>query len=532
MEGPMGLEPMTPCLKGRCSNQLSYGPVELHKIYHWQGVIVNWRQVGYHTIMYRLRINVHGAWRITSWCMGVLVGVTMAQWANDFSEPWWLLLGIALSATGIWLGHRWILIVMFIAGGLVGVWRGSITQVQAGLYQELLGKHVQLNGIVQDDVDTNKRDELVLRLGNITNHSHAMTGEVWVTTRSHAALQRGDHVTVDGKLTPGFGSIVASINNASVVAVQREQPGDIALTLRNDFSSHVASVIHDPAASLGTGYLLGQKRGLPEELVTALKIAGLTHIVVASGYNLTVLVRLARRLFAKVSKFLSAFSSLVMIGGFMAITGLSPSMARAGLVSVLALWAWYYGRAFHPVTLLSLAGAVTVGINPSYAWGNLGWQLSFAAFAGVMIVAPLVHAYFFGNEKPHWIAQILIETVSAQIATLPIILMAFGQLSNVAPLANLMIVPFVPLAMLLVFIAGLAAYIVPSSIAIIIAWPAQTLLDIMVAVVHWCAGLSWAQSSLKLEWWGALLWYALLLAACYYVLRKTRYNFRKSSIVE
>jgi replicative DNA helicase len=67
----------------------------------------------------------------------------------------------------------------------------------------------------------------------------------------------------------------------------------------------------------------------------------------------------------------------------------------------------------------------------------------------------------------------LIETIAAQIATLPIILFAFGQLSNVAPLANLLIVPAVPYAMLLVFVAGLGAYVLPQFATIIAARPAM-----------------------------------------------------------
>ena len=454
-------------------------------------------------------------WQVTACCLGILMGVGLAQWANDFSSLWWLVVATGLAILCIVVGRRWLLVAMFVAGSLVGLWRGSLGQQDIAIYEPMLGKHVQLTGIVLEDPETSRRGELVLRVGDIANQGKRIGGDLWVTTKNQPGLQRSDKITIDGKLAPGFGSFVASIKNAAIVSVRREQPGDIALAIRNNFSAHVEQGIHGPAASLGIGYLLGQKRGLPEELVNALKIAGLTHIVVASGYNLTILVRLARRLFEKVSKFLSMFSGLLLIGGFMAITGLSPSMTRAGLVSALALWAWYYGRRFHPVTLLAFAGAITVLVNPNYEWGNLGWQLSFAAFAGVMIVAPLVHAYFFGQEKPHMIPQILIETISAQIATLPIILFAFGQLSNVAPLANLLIVPFVPLAMLLVFVAGIGAYVMPQ-FASIIAWPAQMLLDIMIAVVNWCAHLSWAQTTLKLEWWGVLLWYAVLSCLCWY----------------
>ena len=77
-------------------------------------------------------------------------------------------------------------------------------------------------------------------------------------------------------------------------------------------------------SALGLGFLLGLRRAMPAELSDNLKIAGLTHIVVASGYNLTILVRLARRLFAKRSKYLAMLSAAVMIIGFMAVTGFKP----------------------------------------------------------------------------------------------------------------------------------------------------------------------------------------------------------------
>ncbi len=78
---------------------------------------------------------------------------------------------------------------------------------------------------------------------------------------------------------------------------------------------------------------------------------------------------------------------------------MSPSMSRAGLVAGLSLLAWYYGRRIHPLVLLPLAMAITVMVQPSYAWGDLGWQLSFAAFAGVLIGAPLIQAYFLATRK-------------------------------------------------------------------------------------------------------------------------------------
>lgn len=474
---------------------------------------------------------MHPAWQVTAMCLGMLVGVAVAQWLDGVAYFLWIVVAGCLLVICLKIGRRWTVVFAIAAGLLIGLWRGGIAQQQLAVFEPMIGQHIRVSATVLEDPDTNKRGELVLRIGRLSEENRPLAGELWVTTKHHSAIQRSDRLVVDGKLSPGFGSLTASIKNAQVLSVKREQPGDIALSVRNNFSTHIEQGISGSAASLGEGYLLGQKRGLPDDLTAALRIAGLTHVVVASGYNLTILVRLARRLFEKVSKFLSFFSATLMVGGFMAVTGLSPSMVRAGLVSMLALTAWYYGRRFHPVVLLSIAGAVTVLVDPTYAWGNLGWELSFAAFAGVMILAPLIHAYFYGNDKPHAVIQILIETISAQIMTLPIILVTFGQLSIVAPLANLIILPFVPLAMLLTFIAGLAAYIVPFA-ATIVAWPAQTLLDIMIAVVHWCANLSWAQMSLVLPWWGAVIAYVGIGVVCVVLWRVTGYRLHRSSIVE
>jgi len=241
---------------------------------------------------------------------------------------------------------------------------------------------------------------------------------------------------------------------------------------------------------------------------------------------------LARRLFVKVSKYLAAAASFIMIGGFIAVTGASPSMTRAGLVAGLSLLAWYYGRRFHPLVLLPFVAAITLLVNPSYGWSNLGWQLSFAAFAGVLIVAPLAQRYFFGEDKPSTIRQILGETLSAQLCTLPILIASFSLFSNVAVIANLLVLPLVPLAMLLTFSSGIVAIILPHQIASILAFPAQWLLQYMTGVAEYLASLSWAQTELEANWIFVAAFYGVIIAASLYMWRVTRYSLRNSNIVE
>ena len=181
--------------------------------------------------------------------------------------------------------------------------------------------------------------------------------------------------------------------------------------------------------------------------------------------------------------------------------------------------------------IILLAIAITVMFNPSYAWGDLGWQLSFAAFAGVMIVAPLLQRYFFGDSKPGVVRQILGETISAQLVTAPILIMSFGQLSNVAIISNLLILPFVPLTMLLTFVAGVGSLMLPS-LAIFIALPATWLLKYMVAVTNYLASLPWAMSEFNLAWWIVIICYVMIVAVCVYMWRATKLDLHDTNLVE
>lgn len=480
--------------------------------------------------MYRLTGRVHATWHFTAACFGVVAGVACAQLWSGFSHGGWLAIGLALIAFSLWKQWRVLLAVAFVAGSVVGLWRGSIDQNDIARFAAVYGKHAVVTGTVKDDVELNRRGQSVMRLGDLRVGDSTVTGMIYATTKSSADIKRSDTVVLDGQLDEGFGNFAATMYSAKLVQVRRETGKDPLLGTRDGLADNVRATVDEPAASLGIGYLFGQKRALPPDLQEALMVAGLTHIVVASGYNLTILVRLTRRLFARVSKYLAMLTSGTLVVSFIAMTGLSPSMTRAGIVAGLALWAWYYGRKFHPVTLLGVASAATVLWNPSFAWGDVGWLLSFTAFAGVMLVAPLMKAYFYGKEQQGTVSQILFETVAAQLTTAPIILVVFGQFSNVAVLGNLLVLPFIPLAMLLTAIAAIGGML--PAWAGVVGWPAEVLLGAMIAVVEWCAALPGAQMEVKFPWWGVLAWYGVVVLGCVYAWRVTGYKLRDSSIVE
>lgn len=292
-------------------------------------------------------------------------------------------------------------------------------------------------------------------------------------------------------------------------------------------------MLPEPHASLGLGFLVGLRSALPSELDEQLRIVGLTHIVVASGFNLTILVRIARRLLARYSKYQAFAGSIILIFGFLMITGASPAIIRAAVVTILSLLAWFYGRRFQPVLVILLGAAVTAGYNPLFIWFDVGWWLSFLAFAGVLIIAPIVTKKLYRDKSPQMIVQVAVETISAQLVATPLILALFGKISMVALLANIMVVPIIPFAMLATFVAGMLGLLIPISLAAWIALPARIILGYIVTVTRFFALPSWAQRDLNIGWLSMIIIYGIIVVMVAIAYRRTHMSFEKiPSVVE
>lgn len=443
----------------------------------------------------------------------------------------WVWLAGAMLAVGL-LRQRLVFVSFAIIFGLaLGLWRGSLEQNALQDYQAFYGRNLTVQGAVSEDTSYGPHGDQRVMLRDISIEGQRLHGQVWISLVRGGDIRRSDIVSVAGKLQPGFGNLAGSMFYAKVTHIARPVPGDIALRVRDWFDAAVRRAVAEPEASLGVGFLTGQRSSLPQDLDNQLKTVGLTHAVVASGYNLTILVLFARRAFLKKSKYLSTLAAAFMAAGFMLIAGFSPSMTRAGIVTALGLAAWYYGRTVHPLVLLPMAAAITIVLNPSYVWGDIGWALSFAAFAGVLVLAPLLHHFFWGVSRPGVLREIFVGTMSAQLATLPIMIFAFGQYSPYALLANMLVLPLVPLTMLLTFVAGAGALALPG-LAQVFGWPASAVLRYMVAAVDKIAALPNAQSELRFGTLALAASYAILSVIVMLLWRKTRHDFRRGEASE
>ena len=187
-----------------------------------------------------------------------------------------------------------------------------------------------------------------------------------------------------------------------------------------------------------------------------------------------------------------------MVCGFVLVVGFSPSMTRAGIVALLGILFWYFGRRPNAYFLLIFVASLTLLVAPENLF-DLGWQLSFGSFFGVMILAPLLKNFLFEEpQKLGTLASTFFETISAQIATLPLIVYTFGTFSTVSIFANMLVLPFVSLAMLLTFLTGIFAQILPA-LAQIFGWLAEIILGYSVGVIKFFGSQTGAQFEITLS---------------------------------
>ncbi len=447
---------------------------------------------------------------LTLLSLAVLGGIGLSRF--DWVLPWQLLPLVAV----IWViaarQKWWLGVVGAIVFGLVlGLIRGGAIMQQLAPYKSLYGHKIVLRVVANEDAVYGVNTQLTFDAVNvevIEPLSQRLPGKLKIAGFGENMVYHGDVVQVEGKLYATRGGRVGGVSYATLAI--RGHHGTVVDTIRRNFSAGMQNALPEPLASFGLGLLIGQRSGLPDQTAKQLAAVGLTHIIAVSGYNLTIIVEMVRRLTRKGSKYQSVLLSAALVGAFLLMTGFSASIVRASIVSMLSIAAWYYGRRFKPVLLISLTAAVTALWSPLYLWSDIGWYLSFFAFFGVLVVAPLAMQRIYKRREPGLVGAILLETMCAQLMTLPLILYIFQQISLVSLLSNLVVVPLVPAAMLLALIAGMAGMLSPA-IAGWFAWPARLVLTYMLDITSLLARVPHALShyALSLPW--LLYVYGLIL---------------------
>ncbi|MEK6649629.1 MAG: ComEC/Rec2 family competence protein, partial [Bacteroidota bacterium] len=247
------------------------------------------------------------------------------------------------------------------------------------------------------------------------------------------------------------------------------------------------------------GVILGYRADLGDELKQAFLMTGTVHILAVSGGNVALVAGVAMVLFG-VLRFRRRTVGLLAIGavvGYMWVTGSSPSVVRATIMAIVVLAGTVVGRRTDVFQSLSVAALVLLLGDPRTLF-DPGFQLSFVSVLAIVVGVPLFNRALERwpeeiRDQPHVraTAQLAAISLAAQVGTLPLTLGMFGQVSIVAVLANLAVVPLSGVALILGVIELLLVPLVPW-VAGVYATVNDQVMNVLLGLVRAAAGVPWA----------------------------------------
>lgn len=253
------------------------------------------------------------------------------------------------------------------------------------------------------------------------------------------------------------------------------------LAIKQRFGLIINRSLAFPYSALLMATLFGGRQGMPADLANAFSRVGITHIIAVSGSHVVLITVFLSNFFLALGirrkiAFYFVVLSLVL---FLVMIGYPAAAVRAVIMGLTSLLAMQVGRLSNSSPALFFSASVMLAINPFLLFYDVGFQLSFLATWGMITLSRPV-SWLFRKIKlripeAFGLRESLTATLAAQIATLPLITYQFGQISLIAPLANLLILPVVPLIMLLGFLAVLAG-LISLSLSQILFWLGYPLL--------------------------------------------------------
>ena len=337
------------------------------------------------------------------------------------------------------------------------------------------------------------------------------TGRVYARLPRYPVVAPGDTIAFRGRLEQvphdaGFGAYLARIGVTATVEVPAmtiARPSDDPIeSIRRRVGDALATVLTEPEAGLAAGIMVGLRDRVSRAVAVDLTTAGLSHIVAISGWNIAVVGGLIAALLRPWPRRRRAVAMITTIAAYTILAGASPSVVRAALMAAVVLVAREHGRTGHAAAALGLAAWLMLLADPATV-ADAGFLLSVAATAGLLAWATPLTGWIGRHvpaRTPTWIIEALGVSLAAQLATLPIVLLAFGRLSLVAPIANLVAAPLVLPAMvvgaLAVPVGWLIAAGAPDPIGIPVALAGRATFGALVAIGQIAASVPLASVSL------------------------------------
>lgn len=229
---------------------------------------------------------------------------------------------------------------------------------------------------------------------------------------------------------------------------------------------------------------------MPKDFYEALVGTGTLHVIALSGMNISILVTLVARLTQPIGRKYSIFLTIFLITGFVWFVGGSPSAVRAALMGTIALVGTLFGRRSHGLLSLFLSGLVMLLFDFSLI-SDLSFQLSFLATFGILL-AERNEKYYVKKglleQVKYGIKENLKLTLSAQLFTVPLIMLTFHRISLISPITNLLVGWVIPPVMVLGFLLSIMG-LVWLPFGYVLGWVVWVPLQYFITVVQLLSGL-------------------------------------------
>lgn len=409
-------------------------------------------------------------------CFGFILGVLLRSFLllNFYFIGLISILGLAfLLFFSLVSKNKWgILFSIFIFTFCLGVLRFQLADKPMPIFLEVqVGEQVSLSGIIVDEPAIRENNQkLVVAVGDQGDET-----KILVTTDFENNFIYGDLVNFEGKLEKiqnfitdqgkDFDYInylkkdgILYVVNYSRAEVVESGHGNkiksILFAVKNKFLEEINLVIQNPENLLMGGLILGERASFSESLRQSFVNTGTIHIIALSGYNVTIVAEWFMKLFAFLPLNFGITVGIFAIFLFVLMTGAGSTALRAGIMASLALYARASGRNYDVARALVLAGIIMIIFNPFILAYDVSFQLSFIATVALIFFTPKIEKHFLWVPKTFGLRDIVSVTTAVYIFVLPFILYKMGNLSLVALLANIMILPFIPLTMFLGFLTG------------------------------------------------------------------------------
>ncbi|MFH1956133.1 MAG: ComEC/Rec2 family competence protein [Patescibacteria group bacterium] len=397
--------------------------------------------------------------------------------------------------------------VLFIAAGL-GMIRYEIKDARGGLteFENYLNQKIILLGVVIDEPDERE---------NYTRHIVAPPNgvKILVYTEHYPEFNYGDEIKITGilKHPQNFSS---DFNWQSYLAkddifyemfypkAEKISEGNGSATKRFLFNAKekylnaLARVVPEPHSAFMAGLTVGAKKSIPKDLQEDFRKTGIIHVVVLSGYNITLVADFVMKIFSFLPRFLGISLGVIGIILFAIMTGASATVVRASLMALLVILARATGRIYQITWALFLTGFFMILHNPKILVFDTGFQLSFLATFALIYLAPYFEKKFKFIAKKWKLREIASATVATQIFVLPLLLYKMGLFSLVALPVNLLILIFVPVTMFFGFITG-GIGMISHILSIPLGWISYIFLQYELWVVEIFAKLPFAAFSIE-----------------------------------